>query len=67
MKTLTRSQPDVRIRGASVGVAFTSRFITRNLHVLNAALKAARMSLQRGKNVPIHTHAEFRRAIAVKQ
>ena len=67
MKTLTYRQQDVRERrGTSTDAAFTSRFVTRNLRALDTALKAARVSLRRGKNVAIRTHAEFRRVIAVK-
>lgn len=69
MNTLAYHKPNVRERGrsASTDATFTSRFVTRNLRALDAALKAARASLRRGKNVAIRTHAEFRRAIAVKQ
>ena len=68
MKTLTYNQQDLRGsgRGASADGAFTSRFVTRNLRALDTALKAARASLRRGKKTTIRTHAEFRRAIAIK-
>lgn len=68
MKTLTYSQHEVHEGGrrASTDTAFTSRFVTRNLRALDTALKTARASLRRGKNVAIRTQAEFRRAITVK-
>ncbi len=69
MKTLTYSQQDVQEhkRGASSDVAFANRFVARNLRAIDTALKVARTSIRRGKNTMIRTHAEFRRAIAVKQ
>lgn len=68
MKTLTYNQQDIRGSRcrASTDVAFTSRFVARNLRALETALKAARASLRRGKNTMIRTHAEFRRAVTVK-
>ena len=65
MKTLTHNQQKVQ-GSMSTDVAFTTRFVTRNLRVLDTALKVARASLRRGKNVAIRTQAEFRRAIDVK-
>lgn len=68
MKILS-NRTDVRERGrrTSTDDSFTSRFVARNLRALDATLKAARMSLRRGKNVAIRTHTEFRRAIAEKR
>lgn len=68
MKTFSH-RADVRERGrrASTDDSFTSRFVARNLRALDTALKVARVSLRRGKSVAIRTHAEFRRAIAVKR
>ena len=69
MKTLSKGRQVVHERGCetSTDSSFTSRFVTRNLRTLNAALKTARTSLNRGKNVAIRTRAEFHRAISAKR
>ena len=67
MKTLTyRQDINGSARVVSTDATFTSRFVTRNLRALGAALRAARASFRRDKNIPIRTHAEFRRTMATK-